>query len=87
LAVLGERKTKVTPSNAVADPFDFRQGYVDAGALEGNGIKLRVGRQDLTFGPGRLVATGDWSISRNAGFADDGGYDGFDRCGADNTVG
>jgi Alginate export len=52
---------KVTPSNTVSDPFEFRQGYVEAGALEGNGVKVRVGRQDLTFGEGRLVGTGDWS--------------------------
>jgi hypothetical protein len=52
---------KVNPSNTVSDPFEFRQGYIEAGALEGNGVKVRVGRQDLTFGQGRLVSTGDWS--------------------------
>jgi Alginate export len=49
------------PSNAVDDPFDFRQGYVEAGSLEGPGVKARVGRQDLFIGSNRLLTTGDWS--------------------------
>lgn len=49
------------PSSAVADPFEFRQGYVEAGKLEGSGVKVRLGRQDLFVGSTRLISTGDWS--------------------------
>jgi hypothetical protein len=52
---------KVTPTTSVVDPMDFRQGYVEAGNLKGNGVKVRLGRQELTLGTGRLVGTGDWS--------------------------
>jgi hypothetical protein len=52
---------KVNPSSSVSDPFDWRQGYVEVGALEGNGVNVRVGRQDFQLGSGRLVASADWS--------------------------
>jgi hypothetical protein len=52
---------KVTPPTSVDDPFDLRQAYVEVGAVEGNGVKLRAGRQDVTLGSGRLVGTSDWS--------------------------
>jgi len=52
---------RTKPSSSVANPFDFRQGYVEAGALEGRGVKVRLGRQDLFIGSGRLFTTGDWS--------------------------
>jgi hypothetical protein len=52
---------KVSPTSSVNDPFEFRQGYVEVGTLEGRGVKVRFGRQDLTLGSGRLVATGEWS--------------------------
>jgi len=52
---------KTTPPSTINDPFDLRQGYIEAGALEGNGVRVRVGRQDVTVGSGRLVAVGDWS--------------------------
>jgi hypothetical protein len=52
---------KTVPPSSVDDPIDFRQGYVEVGAIEGPGFKLRVGRQELTLGSARLVATGDWS--------------------------
>ena len=50
-----------SPSSAVSDPFDWRQGYVEVGAEEGAGWTLRVGRQDLFIGSNRLLTTGDWS--------------------------
>jgi hypothetical protein len=50
-----------SPSNAVSDPFDLRQAYIEAGVLEGPGVKARVGRQDLFIGSNRLLTTGDWS--------------------------
>jgi hypothetical protein len=49
------------PGNTVSDPWDFRQGYIEVGKIEGNGVKVRGGRQDLFLGSGRLVTTGDWS--------------------------
>ena len=52
---------QATPSSSVTDPLDFRQGYVEAGRLEGNGVKVRIGRQDLNFGASRLITSGDWS--------------------------
>ena len=51
---------KVTPSTTVADPFDWRQGWVEIGMAEGNGVR-RVGRQDMVVGSGRLISSGDWS--------------------------
>jgi hypothetical protein len=49
------------PPSSIDNPFDFRQGYVEVGIIEGSGAKLRVGRQDLFIGSGRLITTGDWS--------------------------
>jgi hypothetical protein len=51
---------KTTPPSNVDDPFDLRQGYVEAGSIEGNGVRVRVGREDMTIGSGRLVGVGDW---------------------------
>jgi hypothetical protein len=34
---------------------------VEAGALEGDGVKARVGRQELFIGSNRLICTCDWS--------------------------
>lgn len=52
---------KTSPPSTLDNPFDLRQAYVEAGALEGNGVKIRFGRQDLQLGSGRLVASGEWS--------------------------
>jgi len=52
---------KTVPGTSVDDPFDWRQGWVEIGVEEGPGMKLRVGRQDMTLGSGRLVSSGDWS--------------------------
>jgi hypothetical protein len=49
----------IPPSN-ISDPFDLRQAYVEVGKLEGNGVRILVGRQDFTLGSGRLIAVGDW---------------------------
>jgi Alginate export len=57
---------RVTPASTLSDPFEFRQGYVELGAIEGKGAKVRVGRQDLFLGSMRLISTGDWSnITKN----------------------
>ncbi|HLK19158.1 MAG TPA: alginate export family protein [Bryobacteraceae bacterium] len=52
---------KVKPSGSVSDPFDWRQGYVEVGALEGNGVSARVGRQEIHIGSERLLTSGDFS--------------------------
>lgn len=52
---------KGNPSNSVSDPFDWRQGYVEVGALEGNGVSARVGRQEIHIGSERLLTSGEFS--------------------------
>jgi hypothetical protein len=52
---------KIPPSTSFIDPFDWRQGWVEVGQAEGPGMRLRVGRQEMTLGSGRLIAPGDWS--------------------------
>jgi hypothetical protein len=54
-----------TPPSSVDDPFDLRQVYVEAGALEGNGVRARVGRQELFMGSNRLICTCDLSNVTN----------------------
>lgn len=51
---------RTTPASNIDDPFDLRQAYLEAGSLEGNGVRFRVGREDMTIGSGRLVSVGDW---------------------------
>ncbi len=51
---------KTKPPSSNDNPFDLRQAYIEAGTLEGNGVRVRLGRQDMTIGSGRLVAVGDW---------------------------
>jgi len=43
--------------------WDLRRAFVDLGDLERSPVAFRVGRQDLSFGYGRLVGTSYW---RNA---------------------
>ena len=43
--------------------WDLRRAYADLGDVAGGRLSLRVGRQDLNFGYGRLVGTSYW---RNA---------------------
>jgi hypothetical protein len=45
---------------SVANTLDLRQGYVELGVEEGNGWRVRVGRQLLVFGDMRLVSTSNW---------------------------
>jgi hypothetical protein len=51
-------------AGSIANRFDLRQAYIDLGAVEGRGWSLRVGRQALKYGKGRLVWDPDWG---NAG--------------------
>jgi len=48
-----------TPS-AMRNPLDLRQAYMDIGAGEAHHWAMRVGRQPLSFGDGRLVSTSNW---------------------------
>jgi hypothetical protein len=43
--------------------WDLRRAYLDLGNIEQDRLSLRIGRQDLNFGAGRLVGTSYW---RNA---------------------
>jgi hypothetical protein len=44
----------------------LRQAYVEVGAIEGDGVRVRAGRQDLFIGSQHLLSTGDWSnITKN----------------------
>ncbi|MFZ0934151.1 MAG: alginate export family protein [Bryobacteraceae bacterium] len=43
--------------------WDLRRGYLDLGDIEESRVALRVGRQDLNFGYGRVLGTSYW---RNA---------------------
>ncbi len=44
----------------ILNRFDLRQAYVEAGDAEGPGFAIRLGRQSLKYGKGRLVADPDW---------------------------
>jgi len=48
------------PPGGVQNTFDIRQAWVEAGAGEGNGWGLRVGRQPFIFGDMRLISTSNW---------------------------
>ncbi len=45
---------------SVKNFFDLREAYVDVGNAEKGWVRLRSGRQDLNFGAGRLLWSGDW---------------------------
>ena len=51
--------------NSVHNPVDLRQGYVDYLSNESRGVQIRLGRQEMRLGAGRLVDSSDWSnVSR-----------------------
>jgi hypothetical protein len=53
--------TNVSPRPAAQqDPVDLRIGYVEIGKGEEGPVSLRVGRQGLDFGEGRLVGDPNW---------------------------
>lgn len=47
------------PSASFVNPFDLRQAYFELGKQEGQ-VWGRAGRQELTLGSGRLIASADW---------------------------
>ncbi|HTS60606.1 MAG TPA: alginate export family protein [Candidatus Acidoferrales bacterium] len=50
---------RLKPSGSLADPLDLRQAYVQFGGPEDT-VMGRIGRQELTLGSGRLIASLDW---------------------------
>lgn len=46
---------------AFEDDLDFRQGYLDIGNPGGDGLTLRLGRQELSYGDQRLIGGFNWS--------------------------
>jgi hypothetical protein len=56
---------KITPCPAsLQDSFDLRTAYLDYGDIEGSAVRMRLGRQPLVFGEGRLVADPEWGNGR-----------------------
>jgi hypothetical protein len=49
------------PAGSMQDPVDLRQAYVQVGDGERNGYMARVGRQEMNYAGGWLLATSDWS--------------------------
>jgi hypothetical protein len=49
------------PPLTFADRVDLRQGYLEFRQPAGNGVGVRVGRQELGFGEQRLVGSLDWA--------------------------
>lgn len=67
LEVFGEgQDSRVADYDGVGVPrnmrnvFDLRQAYLDLHARNGKAWRLRVGRQELALGDGRLIASPDW---------------------------
>jgi hypothetical protein len=51
--------------SSMQNPVDMRQGYVDCLSNESSGVQVRIGRQEMRLGAGRLVDSPDWSnVSR-----------------------
>ncbi len=58
-----EKKPAIPPYQ---NTWDINQAYVELGETEGTGFGLRVGRQELFFGNGRLIGNSWWSnVSRS----------------------
>jgi hypothetical protein len=49
------------PAGSMQDPFDLRQGYIQWGGGESRGEWVRIGRQEVVYGAGRIVSNSDWS--------------------------
>ncbi|MBZ5578444.1 MAG: alginate export family protein [Acidobacteriia bacterium] len=56
------RVTNVSPAPpSQRNPADLRLGWVQIGNSETSPVTVRVGRQPLSFGEGRLVSDPNWS--------------------------
>lgn len=53
-----------TQPASMHNALDIRQGYIDLSTEGKQGLGLRVGRQELRFGSGRLFGVSDWGLSR-----------------------
>jgi hypothetical protein len=62
---VGEYETaKVVPSSML-NSFDLRLAYVELGKKSAQGVSTSFGRQEITYGDGRLMASPDWgNVSR-----------------------
>ncbi len=58
-AQTGSFQTKATATQV--DNFDLHQAYVNLHRLLGQGIDVKVGRQEIVYGAGRLIAQPAWS--------------------------
>jgi len=50
---------KPAPRN-MTNTLDLRVGYLALGTVKGGPLAVRVGRQDMAFGEGRLIASPEW---------------------------
>lgn len=72
LRVAGEWQDSHAPglcrprAGSMEDRFDLRQAYAEVGTPEGKGMGIRVGRQSLKYGKGRLVWDPDWGNTGQA---------------------
>jgi hypothetical protein len=55
---------KIVPTS-ILNSFDLRLAYVELGKKSTQGVSASMGRQELTYGDGRLMASPDWgNVSR-----------------------
>lgn len=57
---------RTVPSSSVSNPFDLHVAFLEVGDLEKGTNLVRVGRQEMTLGSGRLLASLEWSNTGRA---------------------
>lgn len=67
-----ERSPAIPPYE---DTWDIKKAFIELGDPEGSGFGLRVGRQELFFGNGRLIGNSWWSNVSRSFDAVRGSYD------------
>jgi hypothetical protein len=62
---VGAYETTKTIPTSMLNSFDLRLAYVELGKKSAQGVSTSFGRQELTYGDGRLMASPDWgNVSR-----------------------
>jgi hypothetical protein len=62
---VGEYETSKTIPTSILNAFDLRLAYVELGKKGTQGVSTSIGRQELSYGDGRLMASPDWgNVSR-----------------------
>ena len=62
---VGAYETTKTIPTSMFNSFDLRLAYVELGKKSAQGVSSSFGRQELTYGDGRLMASPDWgNVSR-----------------------